>query len=174
MAESVILINGLPGAGKSTLSKQLGKELGVPVVSKDRVKEVLADISLGQVSSGKLGQIASDTMWQVVAAIPGTVIAESWWYRTRDLGFVTDGLAQSGSPKVTEVWCEIPPSLAWKRYVERQRHEIHPTGTVAERDWADWSANAVPLGIGRTVKVETSAPVDVVSLVGMLSISVAL
>ncbi|UVJ40532.1 ATP-binding protein [Arthrobacter sp. CJ23] len=169
MAESVILINGLPGAGKSTLSEQLGEELGVPVVSKDRVKELLADISQGQVTSGRLGQIASDTMWQVAAAIPGTVIVESWWYRPRDLGFVTGGLAQSGSPEVVEVWCEIPASLAWKRYIDRQRHEIHPTGITAERDWADWSTNAVPLGIGRTVKVDTSSPVDVIALVDLLS-----
>jgi adenylate kinase family enzyme len=169
MAESVILINGLPGAGKSTLSEQLAKELGVPVVSKDRVKELLADISQGQVASGKLGQIASDTMWQVAAAIPGTVIVESWWYRPRDLGFVTGGIAQSGNPEVIEVWCDIPASLAWKRYVDRQRHEIHPTGITAERDWADWSANAVPLGIGRTVKVDTSSPVDAIALADVLS-----
>jgi predicted kinase len=164
MAESVILINGLPGAGKSTLSRQLGNELGVPVVSKDRIKENLADISLGKVGSGKLGQIASETLWQLVAAVPGTVITESWWYRPRDLGFVIDGLARSGSPKVIELWCEILPSLAWTRYLERQRNEIHQTGAAAERDWADWSTNAIPLGLGQTVAVDTSKPVDVASL----------
>lgn len=174
MAESVILINGLPGAGKSTLSSRLGKELGVPVVSKDGIKESLADISLGKVGSGKLGQIASETLWQVVAAVPGTVIAESWWYRPRDLGFVIDGLARSGSPKIIEVWCDVPPSLAWTRYLERQRHEVHPTGAAAERDWADWSANAVPLGLRQTVKVDTSSPVDAASLaVTLAAMSVA-
>ncbi|MCZ2403537.1 AAA family ATPase [Paenarthrobacter sp. Z7-10] len=86
MAESLILVNGLPGAGKSTLSNLLGEELGVPVVSKDRIKEALADICLGKVGSGRLGQIASETMWQAISAVPGTVIAESWWYRPRDLG----------------------------------------------------------------------------------------
>lgn len=109
MAESVILINGLPGAGKSTLAARLGEVLGVPVVSKDSIKEALADLCLGQVGSGKLGQIASETMWQLVAAVPGTAIVESWWYRPRDLGYVREGLAQSGNPRVTEVWCELPP-----------------------------------------------------------------
>lgn len=169
MAESVILINGLPGAGKSTLSQQLGEELGVPVVSKDKLKEVLADICLGHVSSGRLGQIASETMWQVVASIPGIVIVESWWYRPRDLAFVVEGVAQSGSPQVTEVWCEIPADQAWKRYVDRQRHEIHSTGITAERDWAEWSTNAGPLGIGQTVRVDTSSPVDAGSLADLLS-----
>lgn len=173
MAESVILINGLPGAGKSTLAAQLGDELGVPVVSKDSIKEALADPCLGQVGSGRLGQIASETMWQVVAAIPGTAIVESWWYRPRDLGFVRQGVAQSGKPQVMEIWCELPPGLAWERCLGRRRHEIHPTGTAAERDWAEWSANAVPLGVGRTVRVDTSAPVDAASLAVQLAAVVA-
>ena len=173
MAETVILVNGLPGAGKSTLAAQLGDELGVPVVSKDSIKEALADLCVGRVGSGKLGQIASETMWQLVAAVPGTAIVESWWYRPRDLGFVREGLAQSGNPRVTEVWCELPPGLAWERCLGRQRHAILPTGNAAERDWAEWSANAVPLGVGRTVPVDTSAPVDVASLAGRLAAAAA-
>jgi len=171
VAESVILVNGLPGSGKSTLGIQLSEKLGVPLISKDSIKEALADICLSRVSSGKLGQIASQTMWQLAAAIPGTVIVESWWYRPRDLGFVNAGIALSGRPRVVEVWCDVPPGLAWDRYRDRRRHRIHPVGISAERDWADWSANGAPLSIDTVVRVDTSSPVDAAAVVGLLPFS---
>jgi predicted kinase len=170
MAESVILINGLPGSGKTTLSKLLGDELNTPVVSKDDIKEALADICLGQISSRRLGEISSETMWQLVSAIPGVVIVESWWYRPRDLDFVIAGLAHSGVPDVIEIWCEIPSSVAWARYLDRQRHQIHPAVPSAQ-DWAEWSANALPLGIGQTIDVDTSEPIHAATLVERLPAS---
>lgn len=38
-----ILITGLPASGKTTFAEHLGAETGLPVISKDRVKELLYD-----------------------------------------------------------------------------------------------------------------------------------
>jgi adenylate kinase family enzyme len=40
----VVLVNGLPAAGKSTLAPPLACELGLPVISKDVIKEAHADV----------------------------------------------------------------------------------------------------------------------------------
>jgi predicted kinase len=40
----LLIITGRPAAGKSTLSKWLSKELGIPFVSKDNVREVLFSV----------------------------------------------------------------------------------------------------------------------------------
>ncbi len=167
MASTLILINGLPGAGKSTLARHLGRELDVPVVSKDALKESFADITLGRVNSTDLGRMASETMWELAAAITGIAVVESWWYRPRDLEFVTAGASRSDDPTVIELWCDISPVLAWTRYSQRNRHEIHPAADGVQRNWEAWSASAIPLGIGRTVRVDTSSTIDAAAMAAL-------
>ena len=38
-----ILVTGIPASGKSTLAAFLGEHLGLPVISKDRIKELMYD-----------------------------------------------------------------------------------------------------------------------------------
>jgi predicted kinase len=40
---TVVIVNGLPATGKTTLARYLAKELGVPSVHKDDIKETLFD-----------------------------------------------------------------------------------------------------------------------------------
>ena len=39
----IVLVNGAPASGKTTLSRRLAGDLGLPLLAKDAIKEVLYD-----------------------------------------------------------------------------------------------------------------------------------
>ena len=84
-----LLVNGIPGSGKTTLARRLAAELGLPLFAKDSVNE--ADV------------------WRLLAdsAIGGVV--DSWMWPP-DRNHVLAGLKEAGfdASAVPEVWCDVP------------------------------------------------------------------
>jgi predicted kinase len=168
VAHRLILINGLPGSGKSTLAGRLASALRVPLIGKDTLKEAMAAAVPG-VPPAVLGPVAAQVMWELAAATPGVVILENWWFRPRDIGFVTAGVARSGARSSVEIWCSVPVEVALDRYRNRARHPVHEDEHRLAEDWERWAAGARPLGIGPTLIVETDRPVIATRLIEAIS-----
>jgi predicted kinase len=162
MARDVVMVNGLPGSGKSSLAPRLAAELGAACLGKDRIKEALADAVVTEVP--RLGAVAMDTVWALAAEISGMVVVDSWWFRPRDLDQARDGLLRAGATASVEVWCDIPAELARARYVARKRHAVHTDAETLATEWAGWAAAAVPLGLGPVIRADTTATVDLRAL----------
>jgi predicted kinase len=160
MVDRLVLVNGLPASGKTTLSLQLAAHLAVPCVSKDSIMELLGG-AFPAAAASSLGRIAMQTAWGLVAAMPGTVILESWWFKHRDLDLVKDDLGNCCASAVVEVWCDVPADLARQRFVRRNRPAPYQDAQRLARNWPDWASRAEPLGVGLTVRVRTDQPVDV-------------
>lgn len=169
MAERLILINGLPGAGKSTLAAKLGAALGVPVIGKDAIKEALYAV-VPTARPRALGAIAMDAAWSLAADAPGTVVLESWWFRPRDLAYAEAGWRRCGRPDLVEVWCDVPPEVALARFGARVRSGMYEDADRLTTWWDDWAAGAVPLAIGDVIRVDTSTEVDIAALTRALSL----
>lgn len=168
MASAVVLVNGLPGAGKTTLGTGLAGELSAQLLSKDLIKEALASTLIDPVSVGSLGALAMEVVWNLAAALTGTVVIDSWWFRERDLQFAAEGLQRSGASAAVEVWCDVPATLAQTRYAARKRSAVYEDSRHLAEDWQRWAAEAVPLALSPVVRVDTSMPVDCAALVAKL------
>ncbi|MBP7650415.1 MAG: AAA family ATPase [Phenylobacterium sp.] len=70
----MVMVSGAPGAGKSTLAGPLAQALALPLLSKDVIKERLADV-LGQraepeVWTKALGSASMELIWTRCARPP--------------------------------------------------------------------------------------------------------
>jgi predicted kinase len=156
---TVVLVNGLSGSGKSTLARALSRALGLPLFSKDVVKETLAD-QLGVAGDGRaLGAAASELMWSLLADAPGGAVLESAWIGVRELAAA--GLARAGVTEPLEIWCEVPVALARRRVVARgPRHPVHVGEPHGDDRWEYWARAAGPLALGPVYRLDTTGPVD--------------
>jgi predicted kinase len=164
MAREVILVNGIPGSGKTTLADQLARALDAPSLSKDRVKEALACAVSHPAVERVLGGVAMETIWRLAANVPGRVVIDSWWFRPRDLDHARNGLASAAAGAIVEIWCDVPLALAQQRYGDRSRHEVHRDRRDMTAEWAAWAAHGAPLALGPVIRVDTATTVDVTTL----------
>lgn len=159
-----VVVSGLPGAGKSSLAEPLAAALGMPLISKDAIKEALFDAvaTTGDWQWSKtLSRAADAAMVEIAARLPSAVL-DNYWYEAT----VRELLAPLPGP-VVEVYCRVDPELARERWQARQRHPGHadalnPTSTRSTRQF--------PLGMmGPVVEVDTSRPVDVTTVAAQVS-----
>lgn len=163
-----ILVNGLPGAGKTTLGRALSRRTLLPLLSKDVIKEAHADIFGAEPLNGwaqrrwnaAFGAAASDTMWALLADAPGGAVLESFW--PADFHHLAaEGLRRAGRARPLEIWCELPLGLARQRFEERHpRHPIHGE-LPGDEEWEHWRHSARPIGLGPVLSVDTSEPVTI-------------
>ena len=170
-ARTVVLVTGIPGAGKTTVSRALSEALTLPLLSKDEIKESLFDV-LGVKDrqwSLQMGAAANKVLWSVLSHCPGGAIVDIWLDPIRDVGLGQQGLAHAGVQKAYEIICDCPAELAVQRYAERVRHPGHlPPDQATLQRIRDSSILMAPLGIGPTKRVDTTGPVDIPALVKWL------
>lgn len=153
-----VLVGGWPGSGKTTLSSALSRELGVPHLSKDQVKEALMDAT-GAPSdveaSRRLGRAAVYALLGAAKGCTAAVIDSTWYPYAEPLARVLPG-------PIVEVRCRVPLEVARERYERRVRDERHLDGLRAAAEL--WGEDVAPYGLGPLVEVDTSQVVDVAQL----------
>ena len=157
-----VVLNGLPGSGKTTISGPLAGALGLPLIAKDAIKEAFVD-AFGPVDgplSKRIGGACVAVMHTVASGMDGALLEGPF---RRGVGEREIGAYASG--RMVQVFCRCPLAVALDRCEQRaargERHHSH----VRDRTWhlddrvEDFSE---PLDLDAPLLVlDTTKPVDV-------------
>jgi predicted kinase len=159
----IVVVSGAPGAGKTTLAAPLATLLGLPLIAKDDVKEVLVD-ALGDqdgdlIWSRNLGGAAWEVLWKLAERAPAVVL-EGNFGRRRALE--RERLLKLDA-RIVEVYCRCPVDVLVRRFHERQK-SAHPAHPLRDLDPAVAAEYDAPIGAGAVIEVDTSKPVDVAAI----------
>jgi len=134
----LVIVAGAPATGKTTLAQTLGAALALPVITKDDLKESLAEpFATGDLTwSRRLGSAAYEALFtvadRILAAGHGLVLESN--FRRGISEAPLRALAQL-APTVVIV-CRAPDTLRRRRYEERAatRHRVHIDSAIL-REW---------------------------------------
>jgi broad-specificity NMP kinase len=124
---ALVIVCGAPGTGKTTLARHLGRALGVTTITKDDLKEALADrLGAGdRARSRELGSLAYDELYAKAAALLAA----------------GDGVVLEANFHRVVIECVCDAALRRQRFTERgergERHAVHLDAEILANEWSD-------------------------------------
>lgn len=161
----LIIINGLPGSGKTTLAKRLSQNVGVPVFSRDGIYESLFDAL--DCDTAKLGSASFSLLYSIAGSILAAgqpLIIEGFFGRPdlRSAEFLR--LQQQHDFEPLQILCKADGAVLLERFLARagsaDRHAGH-----SDMAWLEQNRERLlrgqlePLALdGQVIEIDTSTP----------------
>lgn len=161
----LVMVNGVPASGKSSLARRLGEATGWPVVGLDTIKNPFLELIEGvdRPFNRILGRASYKSIFSIIRdAAPGsTFIVDAWFgFQPRDV--LDEHVAMAGITGIVELWCHAPPEAIGERYRLRLADRLpgHP-GEAYVPELMDLAARARPCGFAPTLDIDTTRAVDI-------------
>ena len=158
----VVLVNGIPASGKSTLTRAMAEQFGFPVLTLDSLKEpfMASFAPVDRLRNRQLGCAAYQAIWKVVGQAPNCcVYLIDAWFGSQPKEVLQQGLQQAGITRVLELWLSITPDEAVARYQSRltDRMPGHP-GAEYLPELRKLAETAQPMALGPVLQLDAADP----------------
>lgn len=138
MQTTILVFTGLPGTGKTTLSRAVADALGITLIAKDDIKEIMFD-NIGwsdKAFSAKLARATFGIMEHITDQHlkNGVSIALESNYSPKLANKIFQNWQNKYSCNIVQIVCQTEVDVLARRHLERQQTNRHPghidTGSV--------------------------------------------
>ncbi|MGB9096102.1 AAA family ATPase [Erwinia sp.] len=165
----VVMVNGIPASGKSSIARALSQASGWPVLSVDGIKEPFMQ-QFGQLDrplNRRLGIASYQAIWSVIAAAPqGCTFIVDAWFGFQPKESLVAFLQQANVTSLAEIWCQLPGELAAERYASRLADRLpgHP-GAEYIPELVALAERAEPMQLSPVYVADQTKPVSNESII---------
>ena len=169
----VVLVNGVPASGKSSLAKSLSQRTGWPVLSLDGIKNPFLE-HIGPVDrdfNRTLGKASYQAIWSFIREAPaGSTFIVDAWFGFQPKALLETYIKDAGVDRVAELWCKVPGAVAADRYASRLKDRLpgHP-GAEYIAELAVLADCAEPMACGALRTVDQTKEPDMESITAWIS-----
>jgi predicted kinase len=164
MKSTVVLVNGMPGTGKTTLSQKLAADLELPLFSKDEIKEFVSDKLkvTTQAEAKAIGAAAIEMTYLIMNGYAKqgiSLLVECPLFHNYARP-VIEKIVNDYDVNLVEVYCKTDKSIRRDRIAYRahnsDRHYAHLLSEVTLNDNDPEPTDYEPIQLGTLLQVDTT------------------
>jgi glucokinase len=161
----LLMVNGVPASGKSSLARAISGETGWPLLGLDTVKTPFLEVleNIDRAGNRLLGKASYKAIFSIIEESPeGATFVIDAWFGFQPLVLLEEHIKMAGITRVAELWCHAPPDVIAERYSDRagRRAPGHP-GLSYVPELVELAKRAEPFRLGPVLDIDTTSPQDI-------------